>query len=210
MKPLHNLNAKKISIYFEDIINLFLRSGDQSIGELITQIELLSLKYKNDLDPTNQDLNSFKGDMFEIFCEIFFEAYHNDPKVGLTNYTPVPLEEDYGVDAIGTNVLGDQCAVQCKYRSNPLEVIDLASMAKTYSSARELSNISLNNHDTLWLITTGGGATEPCHKVFRKKLRVIHRDIIAGRVDGNLSFWKEAQDRINSTIGNPSNITFSL
>jgi hypothetical protein len=192
MNPLNNKN--KIANFKNECISLYLDTGVKTIKSFIKEVEALSLKY-NILD-----IPSFKGDMLEILSEIFFGAFRNDTSIGIREYNPIPLDEDYGVDAIGINVNNDKCAIQVKYRANPLDLIEYTDMAKTYTSARIRNNIPLENDNTLYLFTTAYSITTACDTVFGKKLRVINRNIIAGKIDNNHSFWDEAQLRIMKTF----------
>jgi len=199
------LTSVHVAMYTDECVNLFHPdTGVKSIDEFVKQVSELSVEYiENPGDSENENhdkANSFKGDMFEILSECFFNAFSNEPKVGLTNYTPVSLTEDYGVDAIGINVLGYQCAVQCKFRTNPNDLIHYVDMAKTYSAGRKRHNLPLEHDDTLILITTANDVNHHCKRVFGDQVRVISKDIIGMRVDGNLSFWQEVEQRLIATI----------
>lgn len=144
--------------------------------------------------------NAFKGDMLEVFAEMFFTVFDAHPAVGLKDYKPISISEDYGVDAIGINVNGDKCAVQVKYRSNPLMKIDYPDLAKTYWAGRDIHGLSLTNNDTIFLFTTGCGVSHGVEHVGKKKVRVINRSVIAGLVDNNLSFWEQAEDMVVKSL----------
>jgi hypothetical protein len=199
MKPL--LNTSKITSWLEQVINIFdMETGTKSIKEFINRVEVLSQQFVSEDDPDNKAVNAFKGDITELLAEIFFGAFGNSPRVGLINYHPVPLSEDYGVDGIGQNVNGDAVAVQVKFRSNPLDYIDYASMARTYTAGRIKHGMYLDRDNTLFLFTTTYDVTPPCKAVFGNILRVIDQYIIAGYIDNNISFWKEAEERIGATL----------
>ncbi len=174
-----------------------------TIDSFVKKVELMApLKFPNASNDRREEdkLNSFKGDMLEVLCEIFFNIYASDPAVGLLDYTPVSLADDYGVDGIGRNVNGDHCAIQIKYRSNPLELIPLADMAKTYAAGRLLHGLPLNKDNSIFLFTTGKGITAPCHYVFNNIIRVIDRQIISGLIDNNQNFVDQAENLICETI----------
>jgi hypothetical protein len=147
-----------------------------------------------------EEQNVFKGDMLEIFAEIFFKAFQNDPRVGLSDYTPVPLEEDYGVDGLGVNAAGKQCAVQVKFRSNPLDSVTYAELSRTYASAVLLQKIPLEGDSCLYVFTTAYDVTHPNGTVFNKMLRVISHKIISEEVDNNINFWNTAFEEIKDTL----------
>lgn len=195
---LSDLTVEKVIKYKNDIIDIFVFA--KTIDDFVKKTEELSIKYIDNEDT----LNSFKGDTFEIFSELFFMTFHADPEVGLTNYEPIPLNEDYGVDAIATNVVGNNVVVQCKYKSNPMELIDYASICRTYSAGIEKHTVELNKsiNNTIFIITTGAGVTEPCHNVFKNKLRVINKQILSSKIDNNQIFWKNCAEILISSIEN--------
>jgi len=200
-------NNNKISFYLDEVISTFdLTTGVKTIDAFVSKIEDLSQSTKFVADPNNiseserDKLNSFKGDMFEVLAEIFFLTYSADPVVGLHNYRPVSLTDDFGVDATAVNVNGHNCVIQCKYRSNPMEEITYGDIAKTYSAGRELNHFSLDENNTLFLITTGKGANSNCYHVFGNKLRVIDKSIISSFVDNNQTFWEQAESIILDTL----------
>lgn len=202
------LTANKITLHLNEFITLFDNiDGVKTIDAFVAKVEQLApIKFPNaETDVKELDkLNSFKGDTLEVLAEIFFNVYSADPAVGIRDYTPVSLDEDYGVDGIGTNVNGDQCAVQEKYRANPLELITYSDMAKTDSAGRRSHHLLLDKNDTIFLFTTGQGITSACEKVFGKVIRVINRRIISGYIDNNQNFWEQAEELIMNTL-EPSN-----
>jgi hypothetical protein len=200
------LNRSKIAQFENELIELYGR-GVQTIRDFVATVERLAEeKYPNaKIDPQELDRqNTFKGDMLEIMAEIFFALFQTDTAVGVRNYTPVPPSEDFGVDAFGTNVNGNQCVVQVKYRNNISDTITYKDMARTYASARERHNISLDENDTMLLFTTAGDISPQCSEVFGNKIRVIDRKIIAGKIDDNKSFWIEAGNLIDDTLNDMS------
>jgi glycyl-tRNA synthetase alpha subunit len=198
------LTAGKITSFRNEIISLFdYATGVKSIGDFVVKVEeLAEERFPNhQFDEKELDqLNSFKGDMLEVLSEIFFHIFSAHPAVGLTDYTPVALSEDYGVDAVGTNVNGDRCAVQDKYRNNPVALITYEDIGKTYSAGRELHQLPLEKSDTIFLFTTGQGINMHCQKVFGQKIRVINRQIISGLIDNNQNFWQQAEELIMDTL----------
>lgn len=198
------LTANKITLHLNEFIALFdFIGGVKTIDDFVVKVEQLARdKFPNaETDTQELDrLNSFKGDTLEVLAEIFFDIYASDPAVGIKDYSPVSLDEDYGVDGIGINVNGDRCAVQEKYRANPLELITYSDIAKTDSSGRRLHHLLLDKNDTIFLFTTGQGITSACEKVFGKIIRVINRRIISGYIDNNQNFWERAEELIINTL----------
>jgi glycyl-tRNA synthetase alpha subunit len=186
----------KASKYFGECIAIYdNESGVKLIKDFISVTESLSLKY-----PTEDDRNLFKGDMLEIFAEIFFQQFASHPAVGIREYTPIPITEDYGVDAIGINVVGDPCVIQVKYRVNPKDIITYEDIAKTYTSGRECHNILLDKKGTVIVFTTANDISHQCKEVLKSKVRVISRGIISGLIDSNSNFWQAANNTIVDTL----------
>lgn len=183
---------KSCCIIYDDFFN---RAGVlATLDEFKKKLEELALEYPED------ERNVFKGDMFETFAEIFFNAFPNDPRVGLTEYTPVRLEDDYGVDGYGVNAAGKQCAVQVKYRSNPLDSITYGELSKTYTSSMLYQWVPLSGDNCLYVFTTAYDVTPPNNTVFKKMIRVISHKIISQEIDNNVNFWKFAYNEIKDTL----------
>lgn len=198
------LTASKITLYLNECIAMFdLVEGVKTIGNFVAKVEDLAVqKFPNAAyDEKEEDkLNAFKGDMLEILAEIFFTINSAHPAVGITDYTPVSLSEDYGVDATGTNVNGDLCAAQVKYRNNPVALITYEDMSKTFTAGKLSHCLPLEKNDTVFLFTTGEGITSACENVFGSVIRVINRRIIAGLIDNNQNFWQETEELILNTL----------
>lgn len=192
--------------YTNEIIFLFdYESGVKTIGEFVKKAEELAKeKFSKVIDNESEEhpAYKFKGDMLEILGEIFFVILSADPAVGLINYRSIPIDEDYGVDGIGTNVNGDQVVVQMKYKANPLVKIEYKEISRTYNSGIEIHNIPLYlpKDNTIFIFTTGNGITPALRTVNKNKVRVIDRKIISGLIDNNKSFWLQAEELIMNTL----------
>lgn len=188
---------KPCCIIFEDFKE---RNGvDATLAEFIKSIETHAVDVKE------EDARlSFKGDMLEILAEIFFKATATSPIHGLRNYSPIPLEEDYGVDGQGENAAGAKCAVQVKYRHDPFNSVLYAELARTYTSAILQLKMPMVEDNCLWVFTTANGVTSSCDHVFGNKLRIINRNIIHQEISNNISFWEFALNEIAETLGVPA------
>ena len=174
-------------------------TGARTIDDFVHLVDRLSKKHV--VEDNHDAANTFKGDMLEVFSEIFFGEFTSDPMVGVRDYKPVPLSEDYGVDATGINVVGEAVVVQCKFRSNPSEAITYEDMAKTYTAGRKRHGISLEKEDTVFLFTTCNNVTRPCEEVFGRQLRLVGRSVISYRLgNDNETFWVNAEQRIAFTF----------
>jgi hypothetical protein len=175
---------------FDDFKN---RQGVNATFEaFLVEIEKRASKIS---DQEEQD--NFRGDMLEILAEMFFGAFSNDPAVGLTGYTPIPLPEDYGVDGTGNNAAGTKCAVQVKYRGDPMNSVTYAEIARTFTSAVLQLGLPLyNGSNNIFIFTSAYDVTVACKTVMGDKIHVLTRSIIQSKIDNNVSFWEYAFNEI--------------
>ena len=164
--------------------------------------EVLRMANSRELNFDDDAKNKFKGDMLEVFSEIFFKQFESDESLGITDYQPIDINDDYGVDARGVNVNGKQTAIQVKYRSNPDDRISYADIARTFTSAVLQLHMKdvIDNDRTVFLFTNAGGVSGAFDTVMQKKTVVITRGVIATKVDNNITFWKNAYDLIYKTL----------
>jgi hypothetical protein len=168
------------------------RGVNVTFEDFLVEIERWAVKIQ---DPDEQ--NVFRGDMLEILAEMFFGAFANDPAVGLTGYTPVPLPEDYGVDGTGNNAAGTDCAVQVKYRGDPTDLVTYAEIARTFTSAVLQLGLPLyNGSDNIFIFTSAYDVTVACKTVMGNKIHILSRGIIKNKIDNNVSFWDYAYNEI--------------
>lgn len=158
-------------------------------------IERIQKESVNSKDPLK-----LKGDYFELFAQIFFNIYESDNSVGLRNYTPIPINEDYGVDGIGTNVIGNKVAVQVKFRSNPCDLVTYEEVSKTDSAGRRREKLNLDIDNSIYVFTSSNDVTNQCKDIFGSSLRVINRHIICAMVSNNLTFWRKAYDEVYTSL----------
>lgn len=178
---------------FEDFKN---RNGNNAtLSEYMKEVE----EHTKKIEIPDEAL-TLKGDMLEILAELFFKAFANDPRIGLKDYEPVALEEDYGVDGFGINAAGVKVPVQVKYRSNPQDLVLYAEIARTYTSAMIQLKIPVQGKDSIYVFTTASGVTVACSTVFGDMLRIIHGDIIREQINNNISFWDMAFEEIKETL----------
>ena len=155
--------------------------------------------YPNDLDAQNK----FKGDMLEILAEYWFSVFGPQPSIGLLNYKPAAATGDFGVDGTGINVLGHQSVVQVKFRSNPLEILTYADLAKTYADGIDNHDLKPKTKGTVWLFTNAGpssdgdAASSQAHQFFGEVLHVIDRQALVTCLDGNKVFWQGFSEQFN-------------
>ena len=151
---------------------------------------------KLSLDQPKDEVNTFKGDMLEIVTCVFFNVFGCDPSVGLIDYKPICIENDYGVDGIGINANGTEVAVQVKYRKNSTTKISYSDIARTYTSGRLELKLNLEKKDSIYVFTNAEDVTSPCQKVFGNIIKVLNNKAIDHYIRNNKSFWSDFYNRI--------------
>ena len=178
--------------YFELYDAIDQDKDKQTLSSWMQIIEQMSNKLDED------EALKFKGDNLEVLSEIFFNCFHADESVGLTNYFPTPLEEDYGVDATGVNPIGKKCAVQCKYKS--FQPVLYEELAKTFASGLLNMNCDVMSPNSIYVFTTAMTQSTAIDKVFGNRVRMINHPVISRKINHNETFWKYALDKIFDTI----------
>lgn len=193
------LKGKFIAAYPDEYAAFFianrhgstLRLFENWIQRTITQ---LAPTFRNKEDP-----EVFKGDTFELFAELFFNLFYGDPHFGVREYTPVPLPQDFGVDAVGINPNGDKAAVQVKYRGNPTDVStypSYADIARTFTSGVLDFGVDPGKDSICYFFTNACDVSNIAYEVMGNKLVVVKRDIIEHYVDNNKTFWRYAAHEV--------------
>ena len=194
------LKHQAIHAFSENYFGLYKAFKEGStIREWINNVDAMSKKISK--SNPEIDVNKFKGDMLEVFAEIFFNSFQADERIGIRNYTPILIDSDFGVDAKGINVNGHACVVQVKYRTNPTDLITYSDIAKTFTAGVLQHKIPLYANDyTVFLFTTSSGISGAFNKIFEKTAVIILRKDIAEKVDNNKNFWLEAYSSIYETL----------
>ena len=137
---------------------------------------------------TDDDRLTFMGDTLELLTEYLMKINAMANNQGVLNYKPVPLRDDYGVDAIGmkNNV---RIVIQCKFRGNPLDLIHYADIARTFTQGVLQYDLDPKARKNVWLVTTGQDANPNTKKILGKNLHVLNRSHLSKQVDGNVDFW---------------------
>ena len=176
---------KLISNYPNEVFDIACRFKDEkrTLKDLNKTIESMS----SDIPEDNR--NKFKGDVFEIFASMFFKAFKNDPSVGLVEYAPITIEDDFGVDGTGINANNDSVAVQVKYRRSLIDLISYTDIAKTYASGQIMLKLDLNKKNSIYVFTNSNDVTPACKTVFGNIVKVLNGDSIDHYIHNNVNFW---------------------
>jgi hypothetical protein len=144
------------------------------------------------------DEHKFRGDVFEIFAEVFFKIHQGDNRVGIYNYSPVPPREDNGVDGVGLGIDGTPATVQVKFRSDETYLLKERDIKNfPYQSIIEY-DVDKNTKTNMLIFTTSAGLhyyTEG--NVFKGRIRAITKKEISRMIDNNECFWLAARELIS-------------
>lgn len=169
------------------------KTSFQTINEWINDVEILA-----NAMPDNDSALKLRGDMLEVLSEIFFNAFQNDEAVGIKDYAPVSIDEDYGVDATGINPNGIKVAVQCKYKN--FESVTYTELAKTFTSGLLILKCDLMQANSIYVFTTAVQFSSAVDKNLGSKVVKIDRNVISRKIDNNRTFWQYAYDEIFETL----------
>lgn len=164
----------------------------KTFDTFINIVDKMSVKISDDVEIRKV----FKGDLLEIFAEIFFNCFESDPEVGILDYTPVSIEEDFGCDGQGINAAGNRVAVQVKFRNNPLDDITYEELAKTDCSAMRLLDINTSLPNSIYIFTSAFKVSHSAQTVLGKSLVILGKNEISYKVDNNVTFWNKAWELI--------------
>jgi len=173
---------------FEEMKNI--SSPNKTLKEFKKLITNQSKIYDLQEDDTTLS-NKFKGDIFEVFVAFMLMSNTCNTKFGLSGYVIPPKSDDYGVDGCGVNVNGDITVVQCKYKTNKMDLVTYNEVSSLMVDGVCNFNLDANKDNNLFLITTGTAST--CFKKFWSKnnrMVVIDTPKIEKQVDNNYNFWE--------------------
>lgn len=199
------LKSDLISKYPIAYANVFYQmTGNAKVPTMKHWVDAVEAEAKSIKFKTEDEENTFKGDMLEVLAEIFFNANVANARYGIKGYKPVALEQDRGVDAIGKNPANDDCVVQVKYRKNPSprkdeERLHWPDLAKTYASGVRSFNIDTKKKSTVFLFTTlyeERGISYVIKEELGDCLVILDRKFIDAELENNHNFWDIAYETV--------------
>jgi hypothetical protein len=200
--PALQTREEQIHIIFKTLSDAAKASEFVELSDLVGLITTIGNNMYSD---DNDQLNCFKGDMFEVFAEGYFTLVKSKNSSGIINYEPLHGQgDDYGVDGFGTNYSNQPSVVQVKYRSNPKDLITYSALANTWHQAEEDDMVPESKklwRRTMILFTNSYGANDNAVKRNKKydRLFVINKPTIESEVNGNLIFWQDLYNLIKDS-----------
>jgi len=176
-----------------DLTGLF--NGVNLFSTLMRRIEEQST-----IDPIRYDIDKYKGDAFEFFVELFLTINATDNRVFVYNYKPIPPDEDNGADGTGTNMFGNECVVQVKYRGNTdhlltanedhlMNLIGAGSLLGINYDMKDKKNIK---HFVFTTAKSLHFYTD--EQMFKGKVKCFGYEEFRKMVDNNIPFWNKCRE----------------
>ncbi len=195
------------TIQHESFINLY--NKDKKIFDLVfkdtktlSQLSSKIIKVSKSFDKlAYKDADKLKGDLFEIFSECFFKLLSSDNRIGVYNYKPAPVIDDYGVDGIGIGMDNKPLTVQVKFRSDVTTELTQDDIKQFAFQSIVTHNVDKDTRTNMIVFTNAKSlhwVTE--QRVFSGRVRSIGFTEISQLIDNNTPFWSNLYDLIEETI----------
>lgn len=179
-----------------------------TIGGLTKNIILLSEKASlYGYEEGDKGVNKLKGDLFEIFAELFFKLTSSDNRVGIRDYKPIEDSEDFGVDAIGVGENNDPVTVQVKFRSNMSELLTIKDIKNLQGLSYRKYKVPVQSDINIIIFTNCAGVH------WNTETNVMQNSILVYGIfgessqynltlliDSNISFWKNLMTIVDYNI----------
>ena len=189
-----------LNLYLKDN-GIFTRlfSGLTTIDGLCNQIDYISENEYAKFGYLDQD--KMKGDLFEIFAELYLKLQGTGPTVGVYDYKPVKAIEDFGVDGKGLGIDGKALTVQVKFRSNPLTELTEKDIKQFPLQSIKKYGVDMNTKHNLVLFTSCVGMHYVTEKdVYDNMIRTINILKLKKDLNNNIPFWLAIDAAIKNTI----------
>lgn len=148
-------------------------------------------------DEEQSGVLKFRGDLFEIFAEVFFLLNATNNRVGIYDYTPVYSDDDNGVDAYGKNIHGQNATVQVKFRADPTYELKERDIKQFGFQSLSKYDVDLTqNHNLIIFTNCKGVHWYTATSVFSGALTVFDGAFISRQTDENHGFWESARKLI--------------
>ena len=181
------------------------RTTSHDLTGLFNGVNLFStfmrrIEEQSKIDPIRYNPDKYKGDAFEFFVELFLTINATDNRVGVYNYKPLPPNEDNGADGIGTNMNGDNCVVQVKYRGNTEHLLtaneDRLSNLIVAGSLLGV-NFDMDNKKNFkhFVFTTAKSLQfYTDEQMFKGKVKCFGCEEFRKMLDNNIPFWNKCRE----------------
>ena len=165
-----------------------------------SNLEKMSTKYKD-----RYDENKFVGDGFELFVELFIKINECDNRIGITEYEPIQVGNDNGVDGYGVNIDGESCAIQVKFRSNTLKSLTatedkLDSFIAESVISRQIIPKPGTQYKHFVFTTADNLHYYTDNEKYKNTVKCIGWKTFRQMLDGNNPFWDKIRFVLNENL----------
>ena len=137
------------------------------------------------------------GDGMEVLVEGLILLTENNILVGISNYEPYPIHNDYGVDGVGYNIEGEKSVVQIKYRIDPTVWLtrnndNLGAFIEQGLLRERIINSDIGKAPRHYIFTSAAGvARKTMEETWNNaNIKVYGIGDIKKLIDGHTNFWK--------------------
>lgn len=149
--------------------------------------------------------HKFVGDGFEMFVEIFIKIFECDNRLGISEYTPITVGQDNGVDGYGVNINGEKCAIQVKFRGDTNKKLtateDKLDSFITESVLNEVYPVPGTSFKHFVFTTAEDLHYYTDNEKFRNTVMCFGWSKFRQMTDNNLPFWNKVREiiKVNTT-----------
>lgn len=157
------------------------------------------------IDVQAYPFEQYLGDGFELLVELIIKLSKCDNRIGISDYRPVPNNQDNGVDGYGINLRGNRCAVQIKYRVNSREVLSSSKdNLSSFIAESVLEGVLPNTEDKIknhYIFTTAQGLHHYTEgQKFRGSVHCFGNEELREILDNNPHFWEECRKMVEENL----------
>jgi hypothetical protein len=206
------VNESLFDIKHSSFLNLFIKNKDvfkelfncNNMSQLTKNIIDISKDWELYGYKEEDGSDKLKGDLFEIFAEVFFKLTSSDSRVGITDYTPGASTDDYGVDGYGIAMNSLPCTVQVKFRSNVTTKLTIKDLKNFQGLSYRKYKVPVDATQNLIVFTNCSGVH------WNTETKVMENSVVTfcsfngesnhslnNLIDDNFSFWKNVEKIIN-------------
>ena len=201
---------------FESIFDRDLTKNISSANILMNRIDSMSKnylsfgyqdtienKYNEDgelVKITKSGSKKFKGDLFEIFAELFFKILGHTKTISVIGYIPEESEEDYGVDGFARSKTNSPLTVQCKFRSRADSLLEERDIKQFLVQSWKKYKVNMDSKNAVLFTSCEGMYHTTEREVFLDSITTINIKDIRLNVDRSLGFWEKVVELIDTTL----------
>ena len=162
------------------------------------------LKQSADKNFATIDPNTYYGSGFECLFESILLQFSSLRFFGVEDYEPI-IQDDYGVDFIGTTPEGEKIAYQCKARTDGSYLLE-AHRDHLASFGTRAQRMGASQ---MVIVTTAKGVNHHVEKMFsafspeQKPLKVLGNSVLMNLLNNNSLFWKRYYTQLKDTKTSP-------